>query len=337
MLFRAPGQVDLHDADLGPPPAKHVLVRAICSAISSGTELLFYRGLAPADLAVDESIGVLGGAVGYPLKYGYAVVGEVVETGPEVDRDWRGRLVFAFNPHESHFVAAVADLLALPAEVAPEDAVFLANVETAVNLVMDGRPIVGERVVVLGQGVVGLLTTALLARSPLAALVTLDRYALRRSWSLELGAHESYDPVDSDVHDRLRAALEDDGSPGGADLIYELSGVPEALNLAIASAGFGSRVVVGSWYGEKQAPLRLGGRFHRDRVHLMSSQVSTIAPELTGRWTKARRLRVAWQVVRTIQPARLITHRFPIEAAADAYALLDRRPEDALQVVFHYA
>jgi threonine dehydrogenase-like Zn-dependent dehydrogenase len=95
-------------------------------------------------------------------------------------------------------------------------------------------------------------------------------------------------------------------------------------------------VVIGSWYGQKRPDLNLGGRFHRSRIRLISSQVSTLAPEWTGRWSKARRLQVAWCMLEQVRPARLITHRFPLTQAAQAYALLDQHPEEAIQVLLTY-
>ena len=222
----------------------------------------------------------------------------------------------------------------VPSSVLPEEATFVPNMETAVNFLMDGQPLIGEQVVVFGQGVVGLLTTALLARLPLARLITLDRYPLRRQASLALGAHASLDPVEPQALTRLHAVLQE-GQPG-ADLTYELSGNPAALDQAIAATGFSGRVVIGSWYGQKRADINLGGRFHRSRIRLLSSQVSTLAPEWTGRWSKARQLQVAWLMLEQVRPARLITHRFPLTQADQAYALLDQHPEEALQVLLTY-
>jgi threonine dehydrogenase-like Zn-dependent dehydrogenase len=190
-------------------------------------------------------------------------------------------------------------------------------------------------VVIFGQGVVGLLTTALLARLPLASLATLDPYPLRRQSSLALGAHASLDPSEPQALTRLHAVLQQEQQ--GADLTYELSGNPAALDQAIAATGFSGRVVIGSWYGQKRPYLNLGGRFHRSRIRLISSQVSTLAPEWTGRWSKARRLQVAWWMLEQVRPARLITHRFPLTQAAQAYALLDQHPEEAIQVLLTYA
>jgi threonine dehydrogenase-like Zn-dependent dehydrogenase len=208
--------------------------------------------------------------------------------------------------------------------------------ETAVNFLLDGAPLLGEQVAVLGQGIVGLLTTALLASTPVSRLVSLDRLSLRRRASLELGAQASLDPGDPAAVENARAFLQGTSSYPGGDLIYEISGAPAALDQAIQIAGYSGRVVIGSWYGRKRASLDLGGRFHRDRIKLISSQVSSFAPEHLGRWDKARRFQTAWEWLRKLHPARLVTHRFPLHQAEETYALLDKHPEEVLQVIFTY-
>jgi 2-desacetyl-2-hydroxyethyl bacteriochlorophyllide A dehydrogenase len=327
LCFAAPRRVTVREEPLGPPAAGQVAVRTLVSAISPGTEMLVYRGEVPAGMAVDSILPALAGGFRFPLKYGYAAVGRVEELGEGVGAEWRERLVFAFHPHQSRFLASPDELIPVPEGLSPEEAAFLPNVETAVSFLLDGRPAVGERVVVFGQGIVGLLTAALLARFPLSSLVTVDRFPLRRQKSLELGAHESLDP---DAPGAL------DGLAGSADLTYELSGSPAALEPAIAATGFAGRVVIGSWYGEKRAELHLGGAFHRSRIRLLSSQVSTLDPRWTGRWDKARRLEVAWRLLAELKPAGLITHRFSLAGAAAAYELLDRRPAEAIQVLLTY-
>jgi 2-desacetyl-2-hydroxyethyl bacteriochlorophyllide A dehydrogenase len=336
LYFTAPYQVVVLEESLPHPAPGQILVQTVVSAISPGTELLIYRGQAPTDMPVDETITALPGALAFPLKYGYAAVGRVIAVGSPAEREWQGRLVFAFHPHASRFLSAPAELLPVPDSLPPEEAVFLPNMETAVNFLMDGQPLIGERVVVFGQGVVGLLTTALLVRVPLSRLITLDRYPFRRERSRELGAHASLDAGTDDVLARLQACLQEEHAAAGADLTYELSGNPAALDQAVAITGFNGRVVIGSWYGQKRADLNLGGRFHRSRIRLISSQVSTIAPEWGGRWTKGRRLHVAWQMLQHIRPAYLITHRFPVEQASQAFALLDQHPEEAIQVLLTY-
>lgn len=309
-----------------------MLVRTRLSAISAGTELLVYRGEAPTEMAADESIAALRDDLSFPIRYGYAAVGDVVEVGEGVDLDLLGRRVFAFNPHESLFEAEPQSLMEIPAAVSYEDGAMLPSMETAVNFAMDGAPLVGENVLVIGQGVIGLLTTAVLAQMPLAALITLDTIEARRKLSLELGATASHDPLVPGVMDEIAAVF----GGHGADLVFELSGRPEALDTAIALTGYGGRIVIGSWYGTKRAPIDLGGSFHRNRIKLISSQVTTIAPELSGRWDKQRRFGVVWKTMEGVRPSRLVTHRFPVEDAPNAYRLLDEGSGDALQVLLTY-
>ncbi|WP_158058005.1 zinc-dependent alcohol dehydrogenase [Halorussus halophilus] len=341
LYFTGPRDVAVRQRECPDPEAGEVRVRTEYSAVSPGTELLVYRGDAPTEMTTDETLDTLSGSFEFPLQYGYAVVGRVTETGPDVDSEWVGQRVFAFNPHESHFCAPVSDLLAVPEDCSSEAAAFLPTVETAVNFLHDGAPLLGERVAVFGQGLVGLLTTGLLANYPLDSLVTLDCYESRRARSAELGADATLDPrkgecasagEDACASERIREQFGDEGT----DLTYELSGQPGALDSAIAATGYDGRVVIGSWYGTKPVELDLGGRFHRSRVRVESSQVSTIDPELRGRWSKDRRLDVAWDELADLSPERFVTHEFDIEEAERAYRLLDEHPEDALGVLFRY-
>jgi len=336
LYFTGPRQVALIREPLPSPAAGQVLVQTIMSAISPGTELLVYRGLAPADLARDATITALAGDFSFPLTYGYAAVGQVLKLGPGVAPAWKDRLVFAFQPHASHFLATPDELLAVPVGLNPEEAVFFPTMETAVTLLLDGRPLMGEQVAIFGQGIVGLLLTALISRWPLSSLVTLDLYPWRRQLSENLGAHLSLDPSAPEAMARLAAGLQTSGPCPGADLCYEISGNPAALDQAIAATGFSGRVVIGSWYGRKRCDLNLGGSFHRSRIRLISSQVSSINPELTGRWNKTRRYHTTWQSLVELQPACFITHRVPIAQAARAYELLDRHPEEVIQVILTY-
>ena len=335
LFFTAPFKLALREEPLPPLPADSLLVQTVISAISPGTEMLLYRGQMPAELMADATIAALGQG-GYPQTYGYAAVGRVVETGASVDKAWRGRLVFAFQPHQTHFMAHPDEVLPLPEGMLPETAVFLPNMETAVSFIMDAQPGIGEQVAVFGQGIVGLLTTGLLAQLPLACLLTLDSYPLRRDWSQKLGATASLNPSDPDVPDRILAALPHAGYHPGLDLAFELSGNPAALDMAIGVMGFNGRILIGSWYGRKRADLNLGGKFHRGQMQLISSQVSHLAPRWRGRWSKARRLTVAWEMLQKHQPQELITHRFPLAQAQEAYELIDQRPETAVQIIFTF-
>jgi 2-desacetyl-2-hydroxyethyl bacteriochlorophyllide A dehydrogenase len=330
LYFTSPRRVEVREENLPDPAPDEVLVETICSAISPGTEMLVYRGEFP-DLPVDTHIESLSGTFSYPLCYGYANIGRVAELGKLVKNEWGNRIVLSFQPHTSHFLANINSLNPVPPGMEPAIAAFLPNMETAVNLVQDAAPIIGERAMVFGQGIVGLLTASLLKEFPLQALVTADRYEMRRKASLDLGVKACLDPGDPNFQSSAKTLLNPD-----ADFSLELSGSPAALNDAITLTGFNGRIVIGSWYGKKPAQLDLGGPFHRSRIKLISSQVSTIAPELTGRWDKPRRFEVAWDAIRRIQPQKWITHRFPLEQAGEAYQLLDKSPAETIQVILTY-
>ncbi len=333
VYFTAPGRIELREEPLPPIAEGQVLVETVLSAISAGTEMLVYRGQFPRELA--DSNDQVSSDLHYPLCYGYASVGRVQRLGPGVDHSWQDRLVFSFNPHRSRYLTAAESLIAVPEGLNPANAVFLPNMETAVNLVQDAEPLLGECALVLGQGVVGLLVAALLREFPVQRLVTADRYDLRRRTSMQIGVDASLDPTFDDF--RAAALRELPSSLPAFDLTLELSGNPSALDDAIALTGFGGRIIIGSWYGEKRAPIDLGGKFHRSRITLVSSQVSSISPKLSARWTKSRRFDVAWDALARIQPEKWITHQFAIQEAAEAYRVLDQAPEQAIQVVFKYS
>ena len=336
VVIEAPFRIVVETGPLPRAPEGQVLVETVMSAISPGTERRVYRGEVPAGWEVDATLAALPGTFGYPIKYGYTTVGRVQAVGPGVDPDWLNRPVFGFHPHESHYTCRPEELVVLPPDMAAEDALFVSNMESAVNLVMDGRPLLGEHVVIFGQGILGLLTTALLRRYPLAGLLALDRHPLRRKASLAAGADRALDPDEENVLSRLGKILEKYGARGSPDLIYEVSGNPGALNQAISIGGFHTRVVVGSWYGTKPSVLELGHSFHRNRIRLISSQVSTLAPEYTGRWSSKRRMQVVLESIAKIRPGRWITHRYPVENAAEAYELLDKDPAAGIQTVLTY-
>ncbi|GAB3037994.1 zinc-dependent alcohol dehydrogenase [Natronobiforma cellulositropha] len=329
LSFVAPGEVTVETGPAPDPGRGELLVETAYSAISSGTERLVYRGEAPADLAADETIDALSGSLEFPLSYGYAAAGTVVAVGDEVPEEWLERRVFAYNPHESHFLASPDDVLEIPPDVSLREATLLATVETALTFVLDGEPVIGERVAVFGQGVVGLLTSALLARSPLEALVAVEDLPRRRDLAADLGADRALPPADAPAAFR-------EATGERADLVYELSGCPSALDDAVETAGFGGRVVVGSWYGTNPVTLDLGGRFHRERIRLVSSQVSTIAPRHRGRFSRDRRHDLAWTWLSRLTLEDLFTHELPLEDAQTAYRTLEERPNEAVQVVFDY-
>ncbi|WP_418282930.1 zinc-dependent alcohol dehydrogenase [Halorubrum sp. DTA98] len=324
LYFTAPETVEIRSVTVGSPDESELLVDTRVSAISAGTEMLVYRDETPSGLPADETIDGLGEEFSYPIRYGYAASGVVSDVGADVDPDWLGRTVFSFAPHQTRFRADPDDVVPLSEETSPETGALVPSVETATNVVLDAAPRIGERVVVLGAGVIGLCVTRLLASFPLAELVAVDPIGRRRGLALEMGADRATTP------EEVVETVDD------ADLVIELSGRPAALNDAIDVVGYDARIVVGSWYGTKREPIDLGGRFHRDRIDIVSTQVSTISPELRGRWSRERRLDTALNWVNRIDVDELITHRVPFERAAEAYDLLDSEPEAAVQVVLEY-
>jgi 2-desacetyl-2-hydroxyethyl bacteriochlorophyllide A dehydrogenase len=353
VYFTAPRQVELREESLPALGADDVLVETICSSISAGTEMLVYRGQFPH---LTDSHDAFSSDLCYPLAFGYSNVGVIRETGKQADKALRDQLVFGFQPHASAFICNSSSLIFAPASSAGKPALpaeacsFLPNMETAVNLIQDAAPILGERALVLGQGVVGLLVASLLKEFPLELLVTSDHYELRRQASRAIGVNESFDSIppkndgskptnpvsQRNIISKHMDHKHQSGYAQNFDLTFELTGSPSALDDAIASTAFSGRIVIGSWYGDKRAAVDLGGAFHRSRIKLISSQVSTIAPELSGRWDKARRFNVAWEALRRIQPQKWITHRFPIDKADEAYRLLDENPQETIQVIFDY-
>ncbi|AUX08566.1 alcohol dehydrogenase zinc-binding domain protein [Halalkaliarchaeum desulfuricum] len=326
----APGEVELERTDRPSPDPDQLRVETTASAISSGTELLIYRGEAPERLAVDESLPALSGRFTYPLCYGYAAVGVVDEVGVDVADEWIGERVFAFNPHESHFLASPGEVFPVPDGIDTPSATLLPLVETAVNFVHDGTPRLGERVAAFGQGTVGLLTTELLSKFPLEQLIAIDPVETRRELARRLGADRAIAPA------ALEAQYDPESEHAGTDLAFELSGNPEALDDAIRTAGYDGRIVVGSWYGTKEATLDLGAEFHRNRITVESSQVSTVDPDLRGRWDADRRLSAAWELLADLDTESLITHREPLSNAEAAYKRLEEKADGVVTTLFEY-
>ena len=335
LYFNSPNEVTVMEEPIPTPKSDELLIQNVFSGISAGTELMLYRGLMPDNMDLDSNIASLRKKLTYPFKYGYCSVGRIVETGSERLNDLLNQWVFAFNPHESYFCVKKKDILLLPPNITPHDALFLPNLETALNFILDSSPLIGENVLILGLGIVGLLTTALLEQFPLSLIIGVDGYEKRRNLGRTLGVHTTFDPNQPDFPEQLTDFLGSLAHPH-LDLVYELTGNPAALNSAIELIGYEGRIVIGSWYGKKSCPIDLGGRFHRNRIKLTASQVSTIASELQGRWDKKRRLSVVLKMLNKIQPSRFVSHQFHITQAHKAYQLLNTHPEEALLVSLTY-
>jgi 2-desacetyl-2-hydroxyethyl bacteriochlorophyllide A dehydrogenase len=332
LYFTGVRQVEIREETLKNSLSEHLHLRALYSLISAGTEMLIYRGELPEEMPIDENLSALGGSFSYPLKYGYSTIGKIISANGEKKPSINSKRSFAFNPHESQFYAPNQMDLWVPDECDSKDALFLANMESAINVILDANIRIGDKVVVIGLGVLGLLTSALLLEHPLADLILLEPHAIRRKAASGLGAKMV---IDSSNAADLKNAKESLGSKG-ADTVIELSGNPEALNLAMELVGAEGKIIVGSWYGMREAKINLGIKFHRGRIKIISSQVGRINPTLSGRWDRARRFSLAWQYLAKIKPSQWITHLFPFDEAQKAFRQIDKHPEQSIAVALDY-
>ena len=269
----APGVAEFRTEELAVPGPGQALVVTRASGISRGTERLVFAGRVPPSQWTAMAAPLMRGAFPFPVSYGYAAVGEV-KAGPA---HLLHRRVFCLHPHHDAFVAPAAMCIPVPDAVPDRRAVLAANMETAVNVLWDARPLVGERALVVGAGVVGLLVAFLLARVPGLDLAVCDLDASRRAVAESFGA-------------RFCAPAE---APGERDLVVHASASPEGLRLSLSRCGFEGRVVEASWFGDASPELPLGEAFHAKRLSLVSTQVGAVAPAMRGRRTHGDRLALA--------------------------------------------
>ena len=324
ILFTAPRRVEVRSVRLPDPAAGDVLVSTTYSGISAGSELLAYRGEIDPEVALDETIGALGGTFRYPFPYGYSCVGRVerADVAPA-----EGDLVFAFHPHQDRFVVAVDDVVPL-GDADERVATLLPLVETAVQLSRDADVVSGDLVVVVGLGVVGLLTSALIAQAG-ARVVASEPLAWRRA------AAEPF-AVTAVAPDDLEAAVRGETGGRGAQVLIEASGNPAALGSGLPLLVHEGTALVGSWYGNKPVPLALGAEFHRRRLSIRSSQVSTIPAAQQPDWTVGKRRQVARALLGELPLAALATHTFAFDDAADAFAAVDQGTDGLIHAALCY-
>lgn len=290
--------------------------------------MLVYRGEVPKDLPLD--LPTFAGSYGFPIKYGYAVVGHVLDAGPDVESPAPGDPVFVHHPHQEVFVVPAETPVRLPDDLDPLLGVFAANLETALNVVHDAPLRLGETALVFGQGVVGQLVTRLLTLSG-ARVLAVDPLEKRRELAFAGGAYAAFEPGED-----LGARVGEATAGRSADVVVEASGSGAALQSAIECVADEGTVVVASWYGTKPVSLALGGRFHRGRVRLRSSQVGRLNPELSARWDNARRMETVVGLLGRLRLEELVSHRIPFGEAPEAYRLVDERPEETVQVILDY-
>jgi len=269
----APGCGEIRTEPLAGVEAGTARVDTRYSAISRGSESLVFGGHVPRSEYRRMRAPYQRGDFPYPVCYGYACVGEVVEGSP----DWMGQSVFCLHPHQDRFVVPTDALIPLPDDVPQARAVLAANLETALNASWDGAAGPGDRIAVVGGGVVGLLIGALNASLPGSRVVLVDTEPGRRDVAEALGMQ----------------FCAPDAAPTDCDLVFHASGSPGGLATALACAGQEASVVEVSWYGDRSVSVPLGEAFHASRLTLKSSQVGRIPPIRAPRWTPRRRLTTA--------------------------------------------
>lgn len=290
----APNEVAVRSAQTG----QGVSVRTRFSAISRGTERLVFEGRVPADQTLIMRAPYQEGSFPFPVKYGYAAVGDV-ESGV-----LSGQTVFALFPHQTRFSLPEAELLPVPEHVPPERAILAANMETALNVVWDSGAGPGDSITIVGAGVVGALTGFLAARLPGAEVTLVDPVPSRADLANLLGC---------------RFAHPDEVS-GESDVVVHTSATPDGLKRAIACAGPEAVIVEASWYGAGDVAVPLGGAFHSRRLRLVSSQVGALPPVRRLRWTHRRRLAKALELLDAPELDALISGETSFEQMPERYA-----------------
>jgi len=274
LWFVAPGRAEIRRSILPPLPHDMLRIRALASGISRGTESLVFRGKVPESEWARMRAPFQEGEFPFPVKYGYAMVG-AIEGGPAQDI---GQRVFCLYPHQSCFQIPAAAAVPVPDAVSTAHAVLAPQMETALNATWDSAARPGDRIAVVGGGVIGCLIAYLCARLPGTEVTLIDTDPGRRAVAEQLGA---------------AFATPDGTLPSGCDLVFHASSSQAGLNLALSLSGFEATIVEVSWYGAAPVTVGLGGAFHSQRLSLISSQVGTVSPARRARWDHKRRLTLA--------------------------------------------
>jgi len=328
LWFVGPRQVEIRGERVPEPSEQEITVRARVSLVSAGTEMLIYRG--EANPEAELGLPTARGSFGFPVKYAYQTVGEVIAAGDDAGYKV-GEVVFCRHPHQDVFtIPSRGRLVArVPDDLAPERAVFVNLLEVALTSQLDVPTRLGDRVAVFGQGTVGSFC-AQLARRTAGRLAVVDPLASRRELALEWGADHAFHPSEAE------AGIQAMTGGAGVDIAIEATGSPAALQSAIRCTGQEGTVVVLSFFGTRVVLLTLSPEFHFRRLRIVSSQASNVGSGLQPRWSHARRAEVGFDLLHQGWLRTTITHRLPFERAAEAYRLLDTQPDEVQAVLLTY-
>ena len=312
----APGKGELRRESLPEPGPGEILVEALASGISRGTETLVFQGRVPESQRQIMRAPHQVGEFTFPLKYGYSSVG-VVAAGPD---DWLGRRVFCLHPHQDRYVVPRDSVVTVPATIPEERVVLAANMETVVNALWDAAPRIGDRVAVVGAGVIGALAAAVASRMPGAAVQLVDINPDKAAIASALG---------------VSFAMPNVATPG-ADLVIHASATAEGLAAALDLAGFEATIIELSWYGDRRVAVALGEGFHSRRLRLVSSQVGAVATPQRARWDRRRRLSLAVDLLADARFDVLLAPPVPFARLPEVMSELAAGPSEVMCQVIRY-
>jgi threonine dehydrogenase-like Zn-dependent dehydrogenase len=312
----APGRGEIRTAPLPAVGPDDVLVRAQASAISRGTESLVFTGRVPPSEYQQMRCPFQEGDFPGPVKYGYASVG-TVEAGPAA---LRGRRVFCLYPHQDLYVVPASAVVPVPDDVPDERATLAANMETAVNAMWDAGPRLGDRIAIIGAGVVGCFIASLAAKLPGTRVELIDIDPRRATVAAALGC---------------RFATPDAAS-GDCDIVFHSSASEAGLATALRLSGFEAKLIELSWYGNTPVAVPLGEAFHQRRLQLISSQVGAVAHARRARRTHRERLALALALLADPVYDQLITGHCTLDTLPQRMAQLAAAPDGALAEIVHY-
>ncbi len=303
LWYAKPGVIELRAEQISPPKPDEAQVKALFSGISRGTERLIYSGQVGPSEYERMRAPLQAGSFPFPVKYGYCAVGRV-DIGPA---ELQHKTVFCLHPHQEVFNAPFSMLVPIPDHIPPKRATLAANAETALNALWDAGAGPGDRIAIVGAGVVGLMVTAIAARLPGAEVTVVDVDAARRPIVEALGA------TFAAVSTSQQTAI------GECDIVVHTSVTQAGLNTAISLAGNEATIIELSWYGDKPVTIDLGGPFHSKRLKIISSQVGQVSPGRRPRWTYRRRMEAAVRLLDMTALDLLVSEEI---AFADAPTLL---------------
>ena len=328
LTFHGNGRVGYVEHNLGSLNQNEVVIESCFSAISAGSELLAFRGELPQRTGLDPALSNMNHKAKFPLQYGYSTVGSITHASPGLPRSLIGKNVFGFLTHGTRHRVPMDQLLLIPEGIPLEYATLIPTLETATGLVMDAAPLVGESVAILGQGMVGQMVTLLIKDMHLNQLYLIDPIRSRREAVTGLDLpfmHAS--PCHPDDSMFLQSSC---------DLIFELTGNPQAIDRAIPRLKHEGRLILGSWYGDKSAQVFLGEHFHQKRLRIISSQVSHVKGELSSRISKKDRLNFVLKLLQKLPLKMFQSKIIPFHHAQEAYEDLSSKKPTITRYIFSY-